>query len=713
MHRLREVGLGPALQQALQRLDEQQLDAVTSDDPALLLRAQVGSGKTTVLTCKIAWLHAAVGIPLRHIAVLTFTNRAADEIRRRVAALLPDTRDIGRELRLAGTFHAVARTMLARRLPIATLGYRPGFTVMDDGERQRLWARLIAEHGLVIRHRRQLAKRMAALALGELLHGNMRRPDDLVRLAELCHADKLSRNAMDFDDLIANAHALLCEYPLSPPLRWLLIDELQDCDRDQLELVDRMLGPDTRVFAVGDPNQVIYSWRGSGADVFADFAARHDARLATLRASHRCPPAILEPARLLLSETGPAVAGHADADLVAAREGGEVVTAMPHHDDAAQARWITARVQAALNAGAAAGDLAILGRTRRVVAPIARALVNADIAVQLATTERRLDDPVGGWLYTLLRAGLDPADDERFCLALADRHRGLCTERTLTVARLQKARESGAEAPREHVLRAIARRSRGRRKAVMAVAVAVEAALPELGRLVADDSPERTSALVAALRLDDMLGPTSSSFAKDRATCLELIEAWLQEVDAAGADSAEGLLVALETVARAPAARRPQRGVAVLTMHAVKGLEFEHVIIASCNDGLIPLAAAWRDPAQLAEERRLLFVAMTRARERVEIGWLTAPVDRRIAGEPSPLLELLPAGAIDWLPAPPDPNPARPRPTVGFAAGDRVRHKRYGDGEVQRADADAILVTFGSFGERRFSPRLCPLKRIG
>lgn len=697
----------------MRQLDDAQLAAVTGTQRALLVRAQVGSGKTTVLTCRVAWLHAVVGVPLERIAVLTFTNRAAAEIRARVGALLGDRDGVGnvdRQLALTGTFHSVARTLLARRLPIQKLGFRRGFSILDDADRMALWRRLIAQHGLAIRHQKHLSKRMLALATGTVLHGNMRRPDDIVRLAELAHTEKLRRNAMDFDDLIDNAHGLLCEHPISPPLQCILIDELQDCDADQLALVHRMTGPDTQVFAVGDPNQLIYSWRGSDADVFERFAATWQAETMTLRASYRCPPEILGPAQQLLTRTGPAVAPASPADELRAKgTGGQPVRVMPHHDDAAQARWCAAQIGAALTRGVDSKDVAVLGRTRRSIAAISKALADADIPVFDGGSEKRLDQPVVAWLYGLLRAGLVGEDDEAFCIALTDRRFGLCSERTLTVDRLQRCRDGGDVEPRNAVLRSIGRRARGRRQADAAVAIRVTSSLSRLPELVASARDGATEPLLDALGLAEMLRPTSSQFATYWPVVVEFMGAWLTEVEASESIDQPGLLRALETAAHAPNVTE-RSGVAVLTMHAAKGLEFDHVIIASCNDGLLPLAAAWRDPLQLAEERRLLFVAITRACKSVDIGWLKAPSDRRVQPDPSPLLELLGDDALQWLDAPPEAAPtAATRALPRFAVGDRVDHPRYGEGHIVLADSEAIVARFAKLGDKRFSARLCPL----
>lgn len=710
-------------------LDQWQRAAVEAEDPAILVRAQVGSGKTTVLVNKVLWLHQQ-GVPLSRIAVLTFTNRAAANLRARVAEALADAPEVTdsetvrgeaiRRFRLAGTFHAVARVLLARQLPVAAIGYRRDFRVIDAAERDELWLSLIAANGLKIRHKRLLARRMAGLNDGVILHGAMKHADDLVQLAELTHRAKLAANVMDFDDLLRNTHALLCDYPISPPLHTLLIDELQDCDRDQLDLADRMCGAETRRVAVGDPNQVIYSWRGSEAGLMNEWALRNDARVMTLPMNYRCPEAILEPARLLLQDPGGVPAEQTDADdMVAARDGGEAIAVFPSHDPAAQARWVASRAQAWLAAGCSPDRIGVLCRSKRGLSPVVQALEDAEIPVSQVAADRARDVPVIGWLLRLVRAALAPGNDEAFVLAMTDKRFGFFGEKQLTVAKLQATGDR--DVGRVALCSQLAERKRGRNRARARLGVEVAEQLAKFASYCAA-APRSEPEFSSFLRLDTCLQPTASTFLVERAEVAAFVQAWLFEVDASGAFSVPELARALEVVAEAQPARRRREGVAALTIHASKGLEFDHVILIDANDGWIPLASAWRSPSELAEERRLLFVAMTRARESVHISWLRAPGDRRAMGEPSPFLELLPATSVRWLDAPPQasvevepaPEPVRAAaPSHGFFVGAQVRHSRYGSGAVVEATEDAIVARFSNVGDKRFSPAMCPLKLTG
>lgn len=184
----------------LERLNPYQRQAVLEQGRATLVNACVGSGKTTVLICKALYEHTVNGVPLEDMVVLTFTNKAADEIRSRLAAAAP-----GAALESTawfGTFHSVAMRMLQRILPVETLGYTPSFSVLDPDGLLEIAERLVVEHGLTIKYRNRLMKRLEACAAGRTLFGRMKREDGISVLAELLAREKVLQNAMDFDDLL-------------------------------------------------------------------------------------------------------------------------------------------------------------------------------------------------------------------------------------------------------------------------------------------------------------------------------------------------------------------------------------------------------------------------------------------------------------------------------------------------------------------------------
>ena len=362
--RLAEVAaVSPRLHARMRALDPAQQAAVLADEPAALVRAQVGSGKTTVLVHKALYLHLVRGVPLEQLAILTFTTKAADELRVRLDALVGRV-TTAHERWLMGTFHAVAAALLQRVLPLAQVGHRVDFTVLDEDAAVALIDELAAAHKLRVGHRRRLRERLRAVAAG-----GSPGTGDLGRLAALVSEAKRARNAMDFDDLIDHATTLLAAHEGRRP-RWILVDELQDCEPRDLELVRRLRGPDGRFFGVGDPRQAIYGWRGGGADGFARAAAGLGCVVHELPASYRSTRTILDGARAVLGAQ-PVAGG----ELVGVRPPGAPIVVRRHHDPVAEASYLAARLAALHAGGVPHAELAVLCRLRAQVDALRHTLI--------------------------------------------------------------------------------------------------------------------------------------------------------------------------------------------------------------------------------------------------------------------------------------------------------------------------------------------------
>jgi superfamily I DNA/RNA helicase len=313
----------------LERLNSHQRAAVLDISPVCLVNAQVGSGRPTVLIAKCCTSIRQACVPLRDMVVLTFTNKAAGEIRERMREA--DHRLTEADMPWFGTFHGVALRMLQKLLPVEKIGYRPGFSVIDPDELHTMAAGLIVEHGLNVRYPNSLQNRIEAWRAGRTLYGNMKKPDDMGRLWELLQEKKRAANRMDFDDLIAYCTALLREQPRPYTPQWILLDEFQDSDAKLLDFVEALRTEETRLFAVGDPNQVIYSWRGSDLHVFRDFAKANRATVLSLPVNYRSTGTILDAARSLLGDASV---------LDGVREPGSALRLRRHHNPFNEAEYL-------------------------------------------------------------------------------------------------------------------------------------------------------------------------------------------------------------------------------------------------------------------------------------------------------------------------------------------------------------------------------------
>jgi len=708
-----------------------------SEAPAALVRAQVGSGKTTVLTHRLLYLHFVHGVPLGQMAVLTFTNRAAAELRSRVQALYAPDPVPDDAFWLMGTFHGVARSLLSRRLGLEELGYGKDFAVLDEAALDDLHERLIAEHSLSIKYRRRLGRRLQALRQGgDGLHGVMKRPDDLVRLAELSAAERVRRNVMSFDDLIDHCRTLLRQRPLDPAPRHVLVDELQDCDPEQLDLLAALGGPDTGLFAVGDPNQVIYSWRGGRANVFSLLHERTRATVYSLPLNYRSTANILQGARALLDTA---------AELAPVRAAGGRIRVRRHHDALAEGLYLAAHLKQRQAAGRPLSTTAVLARTRRQLEPIAAALQRAGLPCDRPRRRSAHEQPALRWLLRLMRAAADPAEVDAAYAALTDPDFGPLSKglrlgrayrRFVADRQVAPGAAPGLLALQTFLTRSLA--DSPRRAAALSLIEQLQSLAAWIGTQVAPGpivAPGLAAHIWHALGLTVALHPTSAAHSVHTTHARTLL-ADLETLCLGDPDPlAASLPTHLHALARGRRPARPEdqatpEGVRLLTLHAAKGLEFSQVYITGANEGVLPLAGAQRDPAREAEERRLFFVGLTRARDELEISYHHNPDAPRAQPTPSPYLLRLPATLLDWQESPQAPSwgaggegpgpveavapAAEPALRTGGGApwqvGQAVRHPRYGLGEVLEVEGKQVRVRFGKIGEKSFSLAFCPLQ---
>lgn len=280
----------------LEQLNPRQREAVLDESSTCVVNANVGSGKTTVLIAKLLYLYYVKNIRYSQMIVLAFTHKAAEEIRRRLESRegsLPSEQMVG-----FGTFHSVAYRLLKQTLPVEELGYTREFTVLLPEQEQELAQELIRQEGYKIKYPARLPKRLeTAQRLGirgrESVEGKRldKLQDDIWQLAEALEREKRRRNTMTFRELLKNAESLLRKYPIAP--KWIVIDEVQDSDEQQLAFLDALRGRETRLFAVGDPNQIIYGWRGSSINACFTLVHRYGARELTLPMNYRSGSRIL------------------------------------------------------------------------------------------------------------------------------------------------------------------------------------------------------------------------------------------------------------------------------------------------------------------------------------------------------------------------------------------------------------------------------------
>jgi len=702
----------PKLGQALQKLNNYQLQAVFSNDTKVLLSAMVGSGKTTVLTHKILYLHFIKGIPLSQMAVLTFTNKAAREIRERILSFYEDTELIQtHEMRYFGTFHSVARQLIKEHPQLSKLGFTPSFSIMDKEAQEDFLHRLILTHQLDVKYRNKLDQRLKVYRNEkQVLYGNMKKPDELPKLLELSRKEKQANNLMDFDDLISIVNWLLNQEKSLYP-QWIIVDEFQDCNAEQVQFLKHLTAKETSFFAVGDPNQSIYAWRGSTDKIFESYIEDADCTIMRLPLNYRTSGQLLSAAACLLHEQ--------QNDLQATRAEGQKLRLVNHFDDNQEAFYCAHQFKALHASGTPWEEIAILFRTRQQISLFESIFKKEDIPCEVISKSSLRDQVALFWLKKLLLAGLQPNDMDSILHAFTSPEFGCLKNGKALINAFTKFTANQTFNNTLEAFTAFLEKKHAQYQEHIKLA-------QSLGGLQAWlQDKEENEDLYSYLCLDQLLKPTSVHFQQNAAD----VKMALEEVQAFCEKNAFGKMVESYQAAMSQISleghfqintglKKVQAGVRLLTIHAAKGLEFDHVFLSGANTGLIPLSRKKEGTKHLQEEKRLLFVALTRARNHMEISWHSQSTAWNAEEGPSYFLNAIPSALIERIEGKKtetiiekeDDN--QEDPNSPWKKGMKVKHPKYGEGLVISSTLNEIVCEFGKFGEKSFAPQWAALKKL-
>ncbi|HEY1633375.1 MAG TPA: UvrD-helicase domain-containing protein [Acidimicrobiales bacterium] len=627
----------------LEDLNDAQRRAVTSDAAPLCVLAGAGSGKTRVLTRRIAWRIEQDTADARHILALTFTRKAAGELRSRLRALGV------RQQVTAGTFHGIAYGQLRQRW--ADLGARPP-ALLD--RKVRLLARLVArsDSGRSANGPGRSGPSLADLAgeiewakarmvppdgyPGALVAAGRRPPlpaQEMAAIYSRYEQEKARQGLVDFDDLlVACVNDLEQDQGFAAAQRWrfrhVFVDEFQDVNPAQFRLLQGWMGDRLDLCVVGDPNQAIYSWNGADPSLLGRFSHRYPtAGVVRLDHNYRSSPQVLTVAAALLAQ-----GRSAPTDLLRATQAdGPVPTVTAAGTDVSEARTIASRLRRAHRPGMPWTHLAVLTRTNAQLVLLEEALRSARIPYRVSGGEAFLDRPeVKDALRDLRRA---PARVP-FGAQLAD----------------------------------------------------LEARVTDL-----DGAAEQEAAA----------GPAGGHEVADRRSHLEGLVRLGREYEAVdGTASAEGFSAWLAATVRSEGANAQADAVELTTFHRAKGLEWPVVFLAGLERGLVPIGHATTPEAE-AEERRLLYVALTRAERELHCSWAERRTfgSRTVARTRSPYLEAVDLARRALAQAPEGVDPLRliqaERSRLGreqASGGRRQRPRSPGAAMVEAADPAMIAA---------------------
>jgi DNA helicase-2/ATP-dependent DNA helicase PcrA len=746
----------------LSGLNPAQYEAVTLPPGPVLVVAGAGSGKTRVLTHRLAYLVSELGASPFEILAITFTNKAAGEMRERVAQLVGP---VGHRMWVS-TFHAACSRILRREATL--LGYRPQFTIYDQSDAQRLtdWVRRDLNLDPKRFPGRQLHAQISALKNELVL------PAEYAQMASGPAEKRISdvyteyqrrlqeASAVDFDDLLVLAVRLFREHPdalerYRTRFKHILVDEFQDTNIAQWELV-RMLAEEHRsIMVVGDDAQSVYKFRGADFRNIMRFEdAFPDASIVVLDQNYRSTQRILEAANAVIANNATTRKKH----LWTEKGEGEQLVRFQGDDEHDEAQFVTQEIHRLVDGGEHRyGDVAVFYRTNVQSRVLEEALVRSGVPYRVFGGVKFYDRREIKDALAYLRALVNPDDEVSWKRIANTPKRGVGD----TSVNKIEAYASGAgltfrEAATQAAAAGVSGKALGglrdllelmqevEHEAAAGVGAALEAILTQSGYLAELEAERSVEAQGRIENLQELVGSAREFDEQVERGDLEGLVA-IGGVGVADATPPEGLariqtfLEAISLVTDLDENDPEQSTVTLMTLHSAKGLEFPVVFLIGLEDGVFPHVRSLGDPDELEEERRLCYVGLTRAEERLYLchAWSRMMFGATDYRPPSRFLEEIPAELVqstgDSQPRgrglgahreavvaaavrrETGPGGARGAEQLGLRVGDDVVHEKFGEGVILdiegNGDKAEARVRFRDVGEKTLLLSWAPLTK--
>jgi DNA helicase II / ATP-dependent DNA helicase PcrA len=764
------------IDELLEGLNPPQRQAVLHEGSPLLIVAGAGSGKTAVLTRRIAYLLAARDVGPGQILAITFTNKAAAEMRERVARLIGARTGLSMWV---STFHSMCVRILRNQAALLP-GLNSNFSIYDADDSRRLLLMIGKDMGLdTKRYSPRLLANCISNLKNELIDPEQAAANlamdsdagDLNRIVAQAYAEYQRRlraaNALDFDDLIGETVAVLQRFPQIAQyyrrrFRHILVDEYQDTNHAQYVLVRELAGTDSddevppaELCVVGDADQSIYAFRGATIRNIEDFERDYpDAKTILLEQNYRSSQNILSAANSVIKYNS----GRREKRLWTDAGDGELITGYVADNEHDEARFVASEIDRLADGADGSGDItyndvAVFYRTNNSSRSLEEVFIRAGIPYKVVGGVRFYERREIRDIVAYLRVLDNPGDAVSMRRILNTPRRGIGDRAEACVA--VYAENTGASFADALQAAAEGRVPMLNTRSEKAIAAFVDI-LDDLRSRLDDDLGDLVEAVLnrtgyrAELeasndpqdlaRLDNLneLVSVAHEFSIDLANAEALQDTADEDVPDTGT-----LAAFLERVSLvADADEIPEHGagvVTLMTLHTAKGLEFPVVFVTGWEDGMFPHMRALGDPTELSEERRLAYVGITRARQRL---YVSRAKVRSSWGQPmmnpeSRFLREIPEHLIDWrrtdpTPAPgapvsgagrfgaPRPSPSRgaagKRPLVVLEPGDRVTHDKYGLGRVEEVsgvgESAMSLIDFGSAGRVKLMHNHAPVQKL-
>jgi DNA helicase-2/ATP-dependent DNA helicase PcrA len=703
-------------------LNPAQREAVLATEGPVLVVAGAGSGKTRVLTYRIAHLLAACGVKRNEVLAITFTNKAAQEMRERVEGVVGE----GARTMWVMTFHSACGRILRREAP--RLGYRSNFTIYDQADQVRVVKACLEElerdpkrfvprgiHAQISNAKNQLVgpeeyrNRVASFY-----------DQTVADVYDLYQRRLFTSNAMDFDDLLMVTVQVLERFPEArkrwqQAFRYVLVDEYQDTNHAQYRFLQLLAGKHKNVFAVGDPDQSIYAFRGADIRNILEFERDFPgSQLIALEQNYRSTNSILRAANAVIANNRE----RKPKELWSELGEGEPARVIEVEDEHAEARFVAAEIAALADEGYAGSEIAVFYRTNAQSRVLEDVLVRQEVPYQVIGGPRFYERAEIKDAIAYLQA-IDNPDDAVSLVRIANRpRRGIGDS---SIARLQ----SFADAQRISLWEALARPEEAGvgaapLKAVQRFRTLMESLMAGALELPVSELLERV--LERSGYLESLEAERTVEAQGRIENLLELVGVAREYQESAETPDLSEFLQQISLFSDQDELSEERSLVSLMTLHNAKGLEFRAVFLIGMEEGVFPHSRSLEEQG-LEEERRLCYVGLTRAQERLA---LTHAAARSLWGArgynlPSRFLDELPQEGIERERLRPSSWSGYGAPTVAvrrdlptLSTGDSVRHSTLGEGVVTRIESDGtVTVRFADDGvERRLMLEYAPLERL-
>ncbi len=724
----------------LKNLNSSQREAVETTEGAVLVIAGAGSGKTRALTFRVAYLICEKNIPPRNILAVTFTNKAAKEMKERIVKLLAENNFKGNPP-LIGTFHSVCARIL--RSEIKKLGFDSNFNIFDAQDQQSLVKKTMKELNIdTTQFRPQGILGAISKAKNELIDAQSFQKsaggywEDIVAKVYASYQDRLKKNnALDFDDILMFLVEIFRKFPevlekYQNIFRYIMVDEYQDTNHAQYVLIKMLADKHKNICVVGDDWQSIYGWRQADIRNILNFEKDYlNAKVVKLEQNYRSTQNILDAAYGVISKN----INRKDKKIWTEKKGGQLLASYEAEDEKDEARFIVSEAISLRNRGTKLNNIVVLYRTNAQSRIIEEAMLSdsvpyriigglkfyqrkeiKDIIAYLRLIENFNDEISLERIINEPKRGIGEKTVEKW-MAFAKRN-----NLDLIIAGIEMSNDkflmsNQCQNPNDKIIKTKA-------ESIARFCEFVKRMREVKNKLPLADFMEKVF-LESCYEKQLLDGTDEGQMRQENARELLTVAKKYDEYK-----NGEGLSLFLEEVALVADTDnidQSSEAVHLMTLHSAKGLEFQYVFIAGLEEGILPHSRSLLSEPEMEEERRLMYVGITRAKQKV---YLLFTKMRAIFGStqinaPSRFLDDIPEELKESakLSAPTiavNDFMAKRKKTVltgnkeNFKGGEKIVHEKFGEGLVIASQGDIITVAFQAVGLKKLSSSLAPIKRV-